>query len=222
MRSGLSAHSTSSGSGPAEPPRDTVEEVGYHYFWSFAGAAAMLALSRHIPRTRRRERAASLAIGVVLLGLGLTMYARAPPPATSELEPSVRVTPSFIETEALPSLRLEAPPGWRLQLEPETRVLTVTGSSATATVFTRRRQSSIDFATEQAKLWDELHAPGPAASSELIGGQVAVHAESSDGSVATWAIARDSERITIVQCRGAAAGTACRPVLERLVWIGGS
>lgn len=172
---------------------------------------------------------AGATLGAVVLFLATSgirePIGRPPPPPPKPVEV---VTEKSFRTSIAPSLSLEAPDGWTISFDATARRLTVVDLSGATmlVVFSRQLEANGSPAGVRKELAEQLKASGvtPVEVDDTIGGKTAlgVVALSPDGAIATWSVARGGPIVSAVQCRTTKdkdARTACKPVLDRIVWL---
>ncbi len=153
-------------------------------------------------------------------------------PASSQA-PAEVVDERTFESAALPALRVDAPEGWRVALDPDARRVTVADAAGTApaVLFTRRIEEAGSAAGVRAELRRQLEASSVQVSEfdDTIAGAPArgLAAKVTGAANASFCVDRrdapaGARLVTVIQCRapeGRDARTACRPVLDRLRWV---
>jgi len=147
-----------------------------------------------------------------------------PSPAASASEV---VTETSFESTDLPAVKLDAPDGWRVSFDHQTRRLSLTNAEGTMlVVFARYLEAGGSAAGVRNEVKTQLESSGqkPVEFEESVDGRNALGLVSVDGgsALASWSIDRGGSLVSVLQCRTASnreARTACRPALDRLHWL---
>ncbi|MGZ3418125.1 MAG: hypothetical protein ACXVEE_09695 [Polyangiales bacterium] len=148
-------------------------------------------------------------------------------PAPAAPVASDSVTEKSFESTNPPSVKIDAPEGWRVAFDPTTRRLTlVEGTQTLLVVFTRQLEQGGTPSSVRAEVKQQLASTGiaPVEFEESIDGRPAfgLVAVAKDAATGSWSIDRGGGLVSVIQCRTSPerdARTACRPVLDRLRWL---
>jgi hypothetical protein len=204
-----------------------------------AGGLAMLALAavhrvKGPPYRKGREplRLAALSAATLVVAGGVKAFTPAQPRPHS---PHQVATERHFRSVSHPGLELEAPPGWKLQYDPQRPGLRALqgGSVETASILidvsSDLTEQDVDLQTHQQSYVAGMEAQGFRASAPLanttVGGQPAVLARlQKPGELAElcqWEVRRGRRYVSHLTCvaRQGSCAASCQPALDALKWL---
>jgi hypothetical protein len=171
------------------------------------------------------------AVGFALTIVGWleTEKLRAPidHPAPAAPVASDSVTDKSFSSESAPSVKIEAPDGWRVAFDPASRRLSlVEGDQSLLVIFTRQVETGGTPLSVREEVKKQLASIGVAGVEieESIDGRPALGlvAVQKEAATCSWSVDRGGGLVSVLQCRTSPerdARTACRPALDRLHWL---
>jgi hypothetical protein len=171
----------------------------------------------------------AFAFAIGIIGWMETEKVRAPIGRQAPAAPAASdsVTEKSFSSENAPSVKVDAPDGWRVAFDPNTRRLSlIEGEKTLLVIFTRQVEAGGSPLSVRDEVKKQLASIGVAGVEieETIDGLPALGlvAVQKDAATCSWSVDRGGGLVSIVQCRTSPdrdARTACRPALDRLHWL---